>query len=192
VNVTCAGVRLAAACVCVLLAASCSAPDVAGPAEDAIPGVRPPAGQPANKPVLAEALCESPRIRVQVTEVVRTGPESVLVKFRLLNPDKVSAVDVGDAFADAPGGTGSLSGVSVVDETGRKRLFVLRDDQGRPQCSTGLGPIAPGGQVEAWARFPASAGQVMRLAVQVPRLAAFRDLAVADMPAGTGPTGPSY
>ncbi len=125
-------------------------------------------------------------MRVQVTEIVRAGAEAVSVKFRLLNPDKTSPVSIGDAFADVPGEAGSLSGIYLVDEGGSKKLFVLRDGQERPQCSTGLGDIAPGGELEAWGRYPVAAAGAARISVQVPRLPAFRDLPISDPPVRSG------
>jgi hypothetical protein len=172
----------------VLLAGACSAPAPVREAE------RPAAsgGKAAALPALAEAVLERPRVRVQVTDMARTGPEAVSVKFRLLNTDRTSPASIGDAFADTPGDFGSLSGVYLLDGQGTTKLFVLRDDRGQAQCSTGLGPIPPGGQAEAWARFPAPPPAVTRLTVQVPGLPPFRDLPVAEPPGGTGPARPSY
>jgi hypothetical protein len=121
---------------------------------------------------------------VQVTEVARTGPEALLVRFRLVNPDPAAPVAPGDAFAQSPDEGSSLSGVYLIDETGRKKLFVLRDDQDHPLCSVGLGAIAPGGRIDAWARYPAPGPGALRVTVQVPKLAPFRGLPVT---AGTSP-----
>lgn len=141
--------------------------------------------------ILAEGECANPRVRVQVHEVVRTGPESVTVKFRLVNPDRTAPVTIGDAFADAAD-RGSLSAVFVVDASGQKKAFVLRDDQGEPQCSVGLGQLPPGGQADAWARYPLPAAAATRLTVQVPGLPPFRDLPITAQARGTAPAGPSY
>jgi hypothetical protein len=152
---------------------------------------------PASRPIaaarpLAEADGANPRLRVQVMEVVRTGPEAVTVKVRFVNPDTTAPVSIGDAFGDVPGDAGSLGGLSLTDPAGQKKVFVLRDDQGRPQCSTGLGAIPPGGQVEAWARFPLPAPGAARVVVEFPGVAPLRDLTVTDGGRGTGSPGPSY
>jgi hypothetical protein len=176
-------------CLVAALLAGCPGPR-------AVPGLPPAsdtrAAVPAPSPVLAEADCASPRIRVQVTGVVRSGPEAGTVRLRLRNPDKTAAVPIGGAFADAPAEHGAISGVYLVDEAGQRKAFVLRDDRGQPQCSTGLAPIPPAGLVEAWGRYPAPAAGATRVTVQVPGLAAFRDLPIADPPGGTGSAGPSY
>jgi hypothetical protein len=172
--------------------AGCSAPGSELPnSPPAAPKTAAPAAAPA---VLAEATCPNPNVRVQVTEVARSGPQSITVRFKLLNPGRHAPVAIGGAFADAgePRDAGSLAGIFVVDATGRRKLFVLRDEVGQPQCSTGLDSIPPGGQVEAWARFPVPAPGAVRLTVQVPGLPPFRDLPVADPPRGTAPGGPSY
>jgi hypothetical protein len=114
------------------------------------------------------------------------------VKFRFRNPDATAAVSIGDAFADAPGEGGSISGVYLLDAAGQKKAFVLHDDRGQPQCSAGLGSLPPGGQVEAWGRYPVPAPGATRVTVQVPGLTAFRDLPVADTPRGTGSARSSY
>jgi len=164
----------------VALLAGCSAPGAGTRAAPAGTEEHPPAA--ATQPVLAEALGTNPRLRVQVTEVLRTGAEAVTVKLRLLNPDAAAAVPIGEAFGDGAGDAGSVSGVHLLDAAGKKKLFVLRDEQGRPQCSAGLGPVPPGGQVEAWGRYPSPAPDATRVTVQVPGLAAFRDLPIAGPP----------
>jgi hypothetical protein len=165
----------------VILLAACS------PGGATRPGLPPSETKPTAPPALAEAERRSPRLRVQVTEVVRTGAEALTVKLRLLNPDAAAAVAIGDAFGDGPGDEGSLAGVHLLDAAGQKRLFVLRDDRGRPQCSAGLGAISPGGQIDAWGRYPSPAPGATRVTVQVPGLAPFRDLPIADPPASADP-----
>ncbi len=167
--------------------ATCSQATPPAP-KPAAEGKAAPVAAPA---VLAEAECSNPKVRVQVTEVARSGPESVTVKFRLLNPDRTAPVALGSAFADGAD-TGSLSGVFVLDASGQKKVFVLRNDRGEPQCSTDLAQLAPGAHADAWARYPMPVPGAARLTVQVPGLPPFRDLPVADQPRGTAPAGPSY
>jgi hypothetical protein len=156
-----------------------------------------PTGDPATAGVpapvvLAEGVLDAPRIRVQVIDVTRAG-EQILVTLALSTAGTAQVVDIGTAFADpATGGAGTLSGVCLVDETGRRKALILRDGAGKPMCSTALGPIPPGGRVEAWARFPAPGlPGARRVTVQIPGLAPFRDLPISDGPGGTGRTGPS-
>lgn len=171
------------------LLAACSAPGgtPAKPPSDAARAV----AAPAVPAILAEGECANPKVRIQVAEVARSGPESVRVTFRLLNPDRNAPVAIGSAFADGAD-AGWLSAVFVLDASGQKKAFVLRDDRGEPQCSPAVGQLLPGGQAEVWARYPIPATGATRLTVQVPGVAPFRDLPVADAPRGTAPAGPSY
>jgi hypothetical protein len=166
------------------LLAACSAPG-------GVPSPPPAAVAQSAPAVLAEGECANPRLRVQVTEVARSGPESVIVKFRFFNPDRQAPVAIGSAFADGPD-SGALTAVFVIDGSGQKKAFVLRDDGGKPQCSEGLEQLLPGGHAEAWARYPMPSAGATRLTVQVPGLPPFRDLPIADAPGGTVPAGPSY
>lgn len=175
-----------------LCLATCSAPGRAVPNAPAASDKAAAVSAAPAPWVLAEAECPSPKVRIQVTEVTRSGPESIIVKLRFLNLDRTAPVVIGGAFADAPQDAGSLSGVFVLDAAEQKRVSVLRDDRGQPQCSTGLGAVPPGGQVEAWARYPVPVAGATRVTVQFPGVPAFRDLAVADQPRGTGAAGPSY
>jgi hypothetical protein len=172
------------------LLAACSAPGGASPKAAAL--AAPKTSAAAHAPaVLAEGECANPKLRIQVTEVARSGPESVTVKFRLLNPDRSAPVTIGNAFAEGTD-AGWLSAVFLLDASGQKKAFVLRDDRGEPQSSAALGQLPPGGQADAWARYPMPAPGATRLTVQVPGVPPFRDLPVADAPSGTGPAGPSY
>lgn len=122
---------------------------------------------------------------MQVVEVVRTRPEELLVRFLLVNPDAAAPVVIGAGFSDSPGSPNSIAGVYLLDEARQKKSFVMRDEQGRPLCTSDLKEIPPGGQVAAVSRFPASAPDVDRVTVQVPGLPAFRGLPVtAPVPAG--------
>ena len=142
--------------------------------------------------ILAEGVSGSPRLRVQVVEIERTGPEVLSVSFRLVNPDPATAVEVGNAFSDGPAEPGSISGAYLEDEGGSRKYFVLRDGLGQPQCTGGLGRIAPGGRVEAWGRFPAPAPGVTLVTVQIPGVTPLRGLPVPGPSGGTGRAGPSY
>ena len=171
-----------------LLLVACSPPAGAPPSAPAEKA----AASPVRVAVLAEADCTNPKVRVQVTEVVKSGAEAITVKLRLTNADATASVSIADAFAEEPGDIGSLSGVYVLDAEGRKKMYVLRDDRGQPQCSTGLGALPPHGEIEAWGRYPVPSTGATRVTVQVPGLAAFRDLPVSDPPDGTGSARPSY
>ncbi len=175
-------------CALVLLAGLASMCACGGqPAEDpAAPGGAAPASAVAatssTRRPIAEGTCDNPRIRVQVLEITRPDREALLVTFLLVNPDAAAPVTVGDRFSDPAAAAGSLSGVFVLDEGLGKRAYVMRDAQDRPMCSNGLGVIPPGGRVPAWSRFPAPAAGARQVTVQVPGVAAFRNLPITGVP----------
>lgn len=175
---------LIAALAAAAAAAGCSGSPGAGEPGAATPG-------PASR-VLAEGVSGNPRLRVQVVEIERVGPEVLSVRLRLVNPDPAAPVDVGSAFSDGPAERGSISGAYLEDEGGSRKYFVLRDGLGRAQCTTDLGRIAPGGHVDAWSRFPAPAPGVTLVIVQVPGVTPLRRLPVPGPAGGTGRAGSSY
>jgi hypothetical protein len=174
--------RVPPALVVLLLAAACRGQAVPAPG----------ALSPPRPPVLGEATCERPRLKVEVLEVVRTSPEVLSVKLLLSNLDATAPAVIGNAFADegAPG-DGSLSGAFLLDEAGGKKVFVLRDAQGQPRCSTGLDRVPAGGRIEAWARYPVPRPDVARVALHLPGVPLIRGLAVAGGD-GTARPSPSY
>jgi len=151
-----------------------------------------PAAEPAPAPrPLAEGTTDAPRVLVQLMSVERTAAEVVTVQFVLVNPDPSAPVRVGQLFGVEPADGDGLAGVHLVDGD-RKKYFVLRDDQGKPECTSGLGAIPPGGQVTAWIRFPAPPAEVSRITVQVPNLAPFGEVVIAQGGRGTAPTKGAY
>ena len=170
------------------LAFGCQGPESA--AESAAD--RPPAGAAPSPPPISKGTTDAPRIRVLLTSVERDAAEAVTVGFLLVNPDPLSPVRIGTRFAARPADGESLSGVHLVDEAGMKKYFVLRDDQGRADCTSGLGEIPPAGRVDASIRFPAPSAGVGRITVQVPHLAPFRSVPIAAGGRGTAPRAGTY
>jgi hypothetical protein len=119
-------------------------------------------------------------VTVQVVDIRRVSPEEVTVTFALVNPDGRHAVAPGRAFAAGDADGESMAGVSLLDEAGQKRYFVLRDVEGKPLCSGPIGPIPPGGQQTTCVRFPAPPEGVRAITVQVPHAAPFRNVPLPD------------
>lgn len=152
--------------------------------EEAPPPAARAAGAAAAVPerVLAEAWSDSPRLRVQVLEVARPAPEILLVTLRLQNPDVAKPADLGGRFADDSEPAAPFSGLVLLDEGGLKRAHVMRDDKGRPACSTTVAEVAAGGRLEVACRFPSPSAGARRVGLQIPGLPAFRDLTVTEAP----------
>jgi len=97
-------------------------------------------------------------VRLDVIDVTRPALGVVEVRLALVNSG-TSAFDLGERWATA-GEPGALSELALAEPDGQKRHFVLRDDRGRPLCSTGEAPIAAGERRDLWARFGAPAASV--------------------------------
>ncbi|WP_306328381.1 hypothetical protein [Streptomyces venezuelae] len=62
----------------------------------------------------------------------------------------------------------SLGGATLVDALGKKRYYVLRDTDGRPLTTTGLGIIAAGDSIDVFMQFPAPPASVTDVSFQLP------------------------
>ncbi|MEW2179390.1 hypothetical protein AB0890_24040 [Streptomyces sp. NPDC005406] len=49
----------------------------------------------------------------------------------------------------------SVAGAALIDKTGKKRYYILRDTEGRCLCTTGIVPIQPGKSTPVFMQFPA-------------------------------------
>ncbi|MEU2432886.1 hypothetical protein ABZ611_25935 [Streptomyces sp. NPDC007861] len=49
----------------------------------------------------------------------------------------------------------SVAGATLVDKSGKKRYYILRDTDGRCLCTTGILPIQPGKSTPVFMQFPA-------------------------------------
>ena len=128
---------------------------------------------------LGEAWIDSPRLRVQLMEVQRVGPDVIAVSLVVTNRDQSRAVALGSTFAAGAGDEDSIADVFVLDEGHHKKYFVLRDGQGRPACSRGAGPMAPGEQRTLWCRLSGPSAGVDSITVVVPHAAPFSHVAIA-------------
>ncbi|MFF8098540.1 hypothetical protein ACF07S_01880 [Streptomyces sp. NPDC016640] len=62
----------------------------------------------------------------------------------------------------------SLGGATLVDPKGKKRYYVLRDTDGRPLTTTGLGSLEAGQTLPVFMQFPAPPASTTEVALQVP------------------------
>lgn len=126
---------------------------------------------PAAPAPLAEASTTVADLHLQIMNVERVGEAVLEVSFALTNTAGAGQPFVPTSeFASHPEDSGSIADVSLVDASGRRRSFVIRDAQSRPACSTGIAPIPPGVTRELWARFLAPPPNVTRVRVQFPRV----------------------
>ncbi|MFE6103485.1 hypothetical protein ACFVQ4_26470 [Streptomyces laurentii] len=62
----------------------------------------------------------------------------------------------------------SLGGATLLDSQGKKRYYVLRDTDGRPLTTTGLGIMKGGASVPVFMQFPAPPAIATEVSLQVP------------------------
>ncbi|MFF0472535.1 hypothetical protein [Streptomyces sp. NPDC004284] len=62
----------------------------------------------------------------------------------------------------------SLGGATLVDGVGKKRYYVLRDTDGRPLTTTGLGIVSAGSSVDVFMQFPAPPASTTEVSFQLP------------------------
>jgi hypothetical protein len=151
-------------------AAATSAPAAATPAARPPP----PAAAPA---AIATTEGSFDRVRVDVTELKRTGGGTVTLKFMIVND---SGRDLGQG--DVVIGTGglmedgySIAGVHLIDPVGKKKYFVAKDSAGKCVCSS-FGIVPGGGRANHWAKFPAPPDEVDRISIMIPPFAPMDDV----------------
>ena len=176
---------LAATAVLVATLMGCADPGPDALGESPAPA---PAAQPAN---LAAANLESAPLRIEVLSLAREGDGLLGLELALVNTSTTETVRLDDTFAPAAEDRDSIAGVSLLDESGTKRCFILRDEAGLPRCTRDIAPITAGERRVVSARFPAPAEDVEHVTVEVPGLPPFRNLPIAAAP-GTGRQHPTY
>lgn len=135
---------------------------------------------------LAHVKAEWPQLAVDVVEASRSGA-SLTIRFRFTNAGP-GAFDFGDRFASDPADRDSLADVALLDPSGLRKYFVLRDRSNRPACSTEPSPLRPGESRELFVRFPTPPPGVSRITILVPHAPEIRDVPIggSDQTPGTG------
>ncbi|MEV6837594.1 hypothetical protein AB0N17_24325 [Streptomyces sp. NPDC051133] len=62
----------------------------------------------------------------------------------------------------------SLGGATLVDSKGKKRYYVLRDTEGRPLTTTGLGTLKGGQSLQVFMQFPSPPEDTTEVTLQLP------------------------
>ncbi len=145
----------------------------------------PPPARPAVQRV-AQAKAEWRPLVVEVIEATRSGA-SLTVRFRFTNSGP-GPFEFGDRFAFEPPDRDSLADVAVLEPSGSRKYFVLRDRWERPDCSAGIEPLRPGETRELFVRFPAPPPETTSITILVPHVPEIRDVPVGsgDQKPGSG------
>jgi hypothetical protein len=152
-------------------------PAAAAPASNAATSSTPAAAAPAG---IASADGERSGVKVVVQELKRTSGGTVAMKFSITNGSE-NKVGGGYEFGDKDHEIidhGSVGGVQLIDEAGKRKYFVVRDTGGKCVCSQGIKDVQPGETENFWARFPAPPDSVQKITVVVPHFQPMDDVPI--------------
>jgi hypothetical protein len=119
-------------------------------------------------------------VRVELVRVQRLEKDLVQAELLATNPSQ-APVDLDGVIASQAGG---LAQATFTHESGDILTFVLHDDGGVPQCSHGLGTVAPGGRSAFFVRFAALSDRPYQGTITIPGLP---PIAGVTVPAAVGP-----
>ena len=151
-------------------------PSEAAAAADLIPGSE---ESTVEATTLAVAEHELAGVEVDLLEVSRTG-DAITVRWQYR-----TGIEAGVTLSDADDPQALTRGAYLLDETHQKKYLVLEDDAGRPVAAEHTYDDAGSGVVvradaplTAWAKFPAPPGDVEQIAVHLPGVGPFEDVAI--------------
>ncbi|MFI8912001.1 hypothetical protein ACIGW4_10325 [Streptomyces sp. NPDC053513] len=131
-----------------------------------------PGSSEAEEPTETLAVLKGQKgLQLAITSVERDAGGFLTVKGRLSNAGEsgsaVPAQVSGDETEVVKHGT-SLGGATLVDSVGKKRYYVLRDTDGRPLTTTGLGVVRASDAVDVFLQFPAPPATTTEVSFQLP------------------------
>jgi len=133
-------------------------------------GSNPSAQEGQSQAPLAE-LKGSEGLLLQITSAQRDSGGFVTVNGNLKNDGAKSVVVPpqmsGDETEIVKHGL-SLGGATLVDSKGKKRYYVLRDTEGRPLTTTGLGTLQGGQSLPVFMQFPSPPTNTTEVTLQLP------------------------
>ncbi|MFF9848912.1 hypothetical protein [Streptomyces litmocidini] len=110
-------------------------------------------------------------LQLAITSAERDAGGFLTIKGRLSNAGEsgsaVPAQVSGDETEVVKHGT-SLGGATLVDSVGKKRYYVLRDTDGRPLTTTGLGVLKANDATDVFLQFPAPPANTTEVSFQLP------------------------
>ncbi|MDN0195457.1 hypothetical protein [Streptomyces sp. S.PNR 29] len=133
-------------------------------------GSKPSAQEGQSETPLAE-LKGTDGLLLQITSAERDSGGFVTVNGMVKNDGAKSVVvppqtsgDETEVIKHGP----SLGGATLVDSKGKKRYYVLRDTDGRPLTTVGLGNLEAGQTLPVFMQFPAPPAGTTEVGLQVP------------------------
>ncbi|HEY3682281.1 MAG TPA: hypothetical protein VGL93_04545 [Streptosporangiaceae bacterium] len=184
--------RIAAAGAAAVALGGCSllGAKPAAPAQKDAEGTRPKSAASATAPqpqhVIASqrAALEKDTARVDLTALKQNGG-MVTLEFTVTNQTSNDAlgIQIGHLFTASgdTSGSGTLSGITLVDGANKKRHLTATDSRGGCVCSQDLSAVfVKTGQTVAFtATFGAPPANTKKVDVQIPRVPVFHDIPIA-------------
>ncbi|MFJ4909146.1 hypothetical protein ACIQCR_29005 [Streptomyces sp. NPDC093249] len=110
-------------------------------------------------------------LELTVSSADRDAGGFVTIKGQLVNTSDSAAIissqTSGDETEVMKHGS-SFGGATLVDSVGKKRYYVLRDTDGRPLTTTGLGTLPSKGKAAVFLQFPAPPPTTTDVSFQLP------------------------
>jgi len=131
--------------------------------------------------VIATADGEKAGTRVDITELKRSGDNTVTLKFAMVNdsPERLSFnYDYGDPQHSIKD-FNSIGGVTLVDGANKKKYFVVRDTENSCLCSRDIKDMAPKSRGNVWAKFPAPPDDVQKISIVIPHFGPMDDVPIS-------------
>lgn len=132
-----------------------------------------PSTQEGTTKTLAEVKGQD-GLLLKITSAARDAGGFVTVSGELKNDGaesvRVSSRVSGDETEVVRHGT-SLGGATLVDSSGKKRYYVLRDTEGRPLATTDMPKIKPGASIPVFMQFPSPPASTTEVSFQLPTFA---------------------
>ena len=133
-----------------------------------------PARAAAPLPALARARAEWPGLTIEVVQARRTGGV-LLIQMRFANTSQ-QRFEFGNRFAADPADRDTLADATLLEPSGLRKYFILRDRDNRPACSADITPLQPGEQRLLDVRFPAPPEGTSRITIRLPHVPDIRDV----------------
>jgi hypothetical protein len=129
-------------------------------------------------PALATADHESGSARAEVIEQKRIAGGMLMLRVAITNNGR-ETLNMSREYVDPrTGDVYSVSGLTLIDPTNKKKYFVVRDAANNCVCSEGLKDLKPGGRIIVWARFPSPPEGVQKISVMIPHFTPMDDVAI--------------
>jgi len=140
-----------------------------------------PAPQPATGGALATTDGEQTGTRIDITELKRTSGGTLNLKFVLVNNTGkelgLSNHWLGDSSI-SKGSYRDVSGIHLIDPVNKKKYFAVTDAEKNCVCSSNIGDVKEGSQVNFWAKFPAPPADVQKVTIEIPHFQPIDDVPI--------------